>query len=69
MNAKILFSDAPYWNKRSLKISNHLVVICVFYWPEGDQFFYRFYGTKSQNRGYFHNAMRLRLESVHVHVG
>ena len=31
MNAKIIFSDAPYWNKRSLKISNHLVVICVFY--------------------------------------
>ena len=22
-----------------------------------------------QNRGYFHNTMRLRLESVHVHVG
>ena len=42
MNAKFTFSDAPYWNKRSLKISNHLVVICVFYRPEGDhllQFF------------------------------
>ena len=36
MNAKFTFSDAPYWNKRSLKISNHLVVICVFYRPEGD---------------------------------
>ena len=39
MNAKIIFSDAPYGNKGSLKISNHLVVICVFYRPEGDQFF------------------------------
>ena len=48
MNAKIVFSEAPYWNKRSLKISNHLVVICVFYRPEGDQFFYRFHGTKSR---------------------
>ena len=36
MNAKFTFSDEPYWNKRSLKISNHLVVICVFYRPEGD---------------------------------
>ena len=39
MNAKIIFSDAPYWNKRSLKISNHLVLVCIFYRPEGDQFF------------------------------
>ena len=38
MNAKIIFSEATYWNKRSLKISNHLVVICAFYRPEGDQF-------------------------------
>ena len=42
MNAKIIFSDAPYWNKRSLKISNHLVVICVFYRPEGIQMFLPF---------------------------
>ena len=69
MNAKIIFSEAPYGIKRSLKISNHLVVICIFYRPEGDQFFTVFYGTKSQTRGYFHNTMRLRLESVHVHVG
>ena len=39
MNAKIIFSEAPYWIKRSLKISNHLVVICIFYRREGDQFF------------------------------
>ena len=39
MNAKFIFSDAPYWNKPSLKISNHVVVICVFYRPEGNQFF------------------------------
>ena len=56
-----------YWNKRSLKFSNHLLVaICIFYRPEGDQFFTIF---MVQNRGYFHNAMRSRLESVHVHVG
>ena len=35
---EIIVSDAPYWNKRSLKISSHLVVICVFYRPEGEQF-------------------------------
>ena len=39
MNAKIIFSEAPYGIKRSLKISNHLVIICIFYRPEGDQFF------------------------------
>ena len=69
MKAKIIFSDAAYWNKGSLKISNHLVVICVFYRPEGDQFFTVFMVQNHKNRGYFHNAMRLRLESVHVHVG
>ena len=42
MNAKIIVSDAPYSNKRSLKFSNHLVVIYVFYRPEGDQFFTTF---------------------------
>ena len=39
MNAKIIFSEAPYGIKCSLKISNHLVLICIFYRPEGDQFF------------------------------
>ena len=29
--------------------------------------FYRFYGTKSQNRGYFHNAMRLYMLGNNVH--
>ena len=31
MNFKITFSDASYQYKHSLKISNHLVKICVFY--------------------------------------
>ena len=29
MNVQIIFSDAPYRNKRFPKISNNLVLICV----------------------------------------
>ena len=66
MNVKITFSDALYRYKHSLKISNRLVVICVFYRPESTQFLVIFI---TRNQKISHNAMRLRLESVHVHVG
>ena len=43
MKAKIIFSDAPYCSKYSLKILGRLLVICVFYRPECAQFLVFFF--------------------------
>ena len=64
MNAQIIFSDAPYRNKHSLKISHPYIEKRVFYITESSfglaPFFYR--------RPYFCNRDSYNVDTCQAHV-